>query len=139
MVTARATGDVAQPAEAVWKVIGEFGNIRRWASAVTDERVEDDPAGPVRVLTMPNGAVLREQLVAQTDLSFSYRVLSGGRNLDAVGTVAVVSTGVDSSRIELTSDFTPPADVAEDEALEAQTKFLRGNVKAMTRAVEAES
>ncbi len=135
MVIARAAQDVAQPADAVWSVIGHFDNIRRWAGAVTDERIEDAPAGPVRVLTMANGAVLREQFIARDEFSYSYRVVEGGRNLDSTGTVAVVSTGPGACRIELTSDFRPPLDVDENDALQTQTKFLRGNIKAMMRAL----
>lgn len=55
--------DVPLPADKVWSVIGDFAGIRKWAVLVQSETLEDTPAGKVRVLTMGNGASVRELLV----------------------------------------------------------------------------
>ena len=54
--------DVPLPADKVWSVIGDFAGIRKWAVLVQSETVEDTPAGKVRLLTMGNGATVRELL-----------------------------------------------------------------------------
>ena len=60
MADVKHTEDVALPADKVWAVIGDFGGIRKWATIVESETVEQTPAGPVRTLTMPEGRTVRE-------------------------------------------------------------------------------
>jgi len=62
-----ATEEVALPADTVWKVIGDFAGMRKWAPAVMDEKLEKNaPEGIVRTLTMPpDGRVIRELLAAE--------------------------------------------------------------------------
>ena len=87
---------VKLPAQQVWDVIGEFGGIRRWASIVQDEQVEDTPDGPVRVLTMANGNVVRESLVASSQYSYTYTYVDRPESASYRGTVAVVP--IDAAR-----------------------------------------
>lgn len=137
MLNASISEEITLPADQVWAVIGDYDGIRKWAPAVLDERSEQTPEGRVRVLKMPpEGREVRELLTAQSTYSYSYKVLyendSAPRNF---GTVSVVPVSNSASRIELKAEFDAAAGVGEEEALANKNKFLRGNLKAMKRAL----
>lgn len=126
---------VALPAQQVWEVIGEFGGIRRWASIVQDEEVEDTPDGPVRVLTMANGNVVRESLVVSSQYSYTYTYVDRPESASYRGTVAVVPIDEAASRIVLSTSLDPSGDLTDEAITERYTKFLAGNMKAMKAAL----
>ena len=126
--------DVALSADAVWAVIGDFSGIRKWATLVEAETTEDTPEGKVRTLTMPGGRVVKERLVESGDHHYAY-TLPRPDMIDYVSTVSVKPGGPDASRIELIVRFIPKDDGAVAELSEQLTKFCRGNLKAMKRAL----
>lgn len=126
--------DVALSAEAVWGVIGDFSGIRKWATLVESETTEDTADGKVRTLTMPGGRVVRERLVESGDHFYTY-TLPRPDMVDYVSTVSVKPVGPGASHIELIVRFTPKDETALTEIGEQLGKFLRGNLKAMKRAL----
>ncbi|WP_219729217.1 SRPBCC family protein [Pectobacterium odoriferum] len=70
---------IDRPAETVWRVLKQFGQISQWHPAILESIIEDGQpdgfVGCVRRLTLQGGAVLRERLlmVDERHLSFSYR------------------------------------------------------------------
>lgn len=67
--------DVAAPADAVWRVVGDPCGVPRWYSAYRSCTVEEDR----RTLVRADGAVLVERLLERDDAArrYSYTVLSG--------------------------------------------------------------
>ncbi len=129
-----ATDDIPLNAEKVWSVIGEFSGIRKWAVLVQAETTEQTPQGPVRTLTMPDGRIVRELLVRQDAHSYTYS-LDRPDMTEYASTVAVVPGTGDASQIKLTIQFTPKDAGATEETIERLGKNLRGNIKAMKRAL----
>lgn len=132
-----AAEEVPLSAAAVWQVIGDFAGIRKWAPAVMSERIEETPEGKVRVLAMPpEGREVRELLWAQTEYSYTYKFLGATANaVNYFGTVSVVPVDGERSRIELRSEFEAAPGVTEADAVTNMTKGVRGNLKAMKRAL----
>ncbi len=125
--------EVALDFATVWPVIGDFGGIRNWAKAITEEKVEDTPEGKVRVLTMPNGAIIREGLVSSDANHYTY-TLDRADMAFYNGTVA--ARPIDGgTRIELSVAFVPAEGVELKEATEKFLAFLGGNMRAMQRAL----
>lgn len=66
-------------AKRVWTVLKQFGGISQWHPAIPESLIEnsqpDGLVGCIRRLTLENGGILRERLLAMDDsqLSFSYR------------------------------------------------------------------
>jgi hypothetical protein len=136
MLTANATEEIPLSADRAWEVIGKFDEIRRWAIVVQGERCEQTPEGRIRTLLMPpDGREVRELLVAEGPHSYTYQVLGAANAPKNFGTVSVVPVDDARSRIELKSEFEVPAGLDADEALANKNKFLRGNLKAMKRAL----
>jgi hypothetical protein len=131
---ASATEDVPLSADKVWSVIGDFSGIRKWAVLVQAESTEQTPQGPVRSLTMPDGRIVRELLVQQDEHSYTY-ALDRPDMTEYASTVAVVPTGADACQIKLTIQFTPKDAAASGEIGDKLARNLRGNIKAMKKAL----
>lgn len=126
--------DIALGADAVWAVIGDFSGIRKWAGAVEAESTEVTPKGKVRTLTMPGGRSIQELMTDEGPHHYTYTL--DRPDMDAYfSTVSVVPGSGEACRIELTVKFTPKDPSTLEATTEQLTKFCRGNVKAMKRAL----
>ena len=127
--------DVALPADKVWEVIGDFSAIRKWAVLVKSETVEETPAGKVRSLVMPDDRVVKELLAASSQYAYTYTMLDRPEMADYRSTVAVIPLDANNSRIELIVSLSPSGDTTEEQITERYTKNLRGNLRAMKKAL----
>jgi hypothetical protein len=127
--------DVNLPAEAVWSVIGDFAGIRKWAVLVQGESVEDTPAGKVRTLVMPENRVVKERLAAQSQYSYTYTMLDRPEMADYRSTVAVIPLDPTHSRIELIMHLGASAGQTDEDITARYTRNLRGNLRAMKKAL----
>ena len=127
--------DVNLPADTVWAVIGAFGGIRKWAVLVQSESVEDTPSGKVRTLRMPEDRVVRERLVVQSQYSYTYAMLDRPEMADYRSTVAVVPLDATHCRIELIVSMTPPEGETDEAFTARYARNLRGNLRAMKKAL----
>jgi hypothetical protein len=134
MQEVKAGEDIPLGADAVWRVIGDFSGIRKWAPAVQSETTEVTPKGKVRSLTMPNGRTIQELCTEETPTSYTY-TLDRPDMTAYFSTVAVKAGGDNSSRIELMVRYTPKDPNAGAELEGQLAKFLQGNLKAMKRAL----
>jgi hypothetical protein len=135
MADVSAFEDINLPADAVWAVIGDFGGIRKWAVLVQNESVEETPSGRVRTLVMPEDRVVKEQLVVQSQYSYTYAMMERPEMVDYRSTVAVVPLDEKHCRIELIVHMTPTEGQTEDEIIVRYTRNLRGNLRAMKKAL----
>jgi len=126
--------DVALGAEAVWAVIGDFSGIRKWAGALEAESTEMTPKGKVRTLTMPGGRTIQELMTDEGPWHYTYTLDRPDMNA-YFSTVSVVPGDATSCRIEYIVKFDPKDASTLDATTEQLTKFCRGNIKAMKRAL----
>jgi hypothetical protein len=81
MARAHASSVINAPIEQVWNRIRDFNGLPKWHPAVAKSEVEGgkpaDQVGCVRVLTLQDGAGIREQLLEMSDLGhhYSYSIL----------------------------------------------------------------
>ena len=126
--------DISLGAEAVWAVIGDFSGIRKWAGAVEAESTEVTPKGKVRTLTMPGGRSIQELMTDEGPHHYTYTL--DRPDMDAYFSTVSVAPGTDEAcRIELKVKFIPKDPATLEATTEQLTKFCRGNVKAMKRAL----
>jgi len=126
--------DVPLSAEAVWKVIGDFSGIRKWATAVEAESTEQTSDGKVRTLSMPGGRTVRELLADEGEHFYTY-TLDRPDMKAYFSTVSVKPAGADASRIELIVKFEPKDHAKLEETKDQMGRFCGGNLKAMKRAL----
>jgi hypothetical protein len=127
--------DIEMAADAVWHVIGDFGGIRKWAVLVQSETVEDSPSGKVRTLIMPEDRVVKERLVVQSQYSYTYAMVDRPEMADYRSTVAVVPLDDKHCRIALIMHMTPAEGQTDEEITARYTRNLRGNLRAMKKAL----
>lgn len=129
--------DAALSAEAVWAVIGDFSGIRKWAGALEAESTEVTPKGKVRTLTMPGGRTIQELMTDEGPWHYTYTLDRPDMNA-YFSTVSVVPGDAASCRIEYIVKFDPKDASTLEATTEQLTKFCRGNIKAMKRALGLE-
>jgi hypothetical protein len=127
--------DIEMSADAVWGVIGDFAGIRKWAVLVQSESVENTPSGTVRTLVMPEDRVVKERLVVKSQYSYTYAMVDRPEMADYRSTVAVVPLDDKHCRIELIMHMTPAEGQTEEEITARNTRNLRGNLRAMKKAL----
>ena len=116
-------------------MIGDFAGIRKWAVLVKSETVEETPNGKVRSLVMPDDRVVKEKLGAHSQYSYTYTMLERPEMADYRSTVAVIPLDDNNSRIELIVSLSAVGDTTEEQIAERYTKNLRGNLRAMKKAL----
>jgi hypothetical protein len=126
--------DVPLSADSVWKVIGDFSGIRKWATAVEAESTEQTADGKVRTLSMPGGRTVKERLADEGEHFYTY-TLSRPDMKAYFSTVSVKPAGADASRIELIVKFEPNDASKLEETKDQMGRFCGGNLKAMKRAL----
>jgi hypothetical protein len=127
--------DVNLPADTVGNVIGDFGGIRKWAVLVQSESVEDTATGKVRTLVMPENRVVKERLAAQSQYSYTYTMVERPEMADYRSTVAVIPLDSGHSRIELIMHLSPSEGQTDEDITARYTRNLRGNLRAMKKAL----
>jgi hypothetical protein len=135
MADVSTSEDVEMPADAVWNVIGDFGGIRKWAVLVQSESVETTSAGQVRTLVMPEDRVVKERLVVKSQYSYTYAMVDRPEMADYRSTVAVVPLDEKHCRIELIMHLSPSEGQTDEEITTRYTRNLRGNLRAMKKAL----
>ena len=93
------------------------------------------PAGKVRSLVMPDDRVVKELLAASSQYSYTYTMLERPEMADYRSTVAVIPLDKDHSRIELIVSLSASGETTEEQITERYTKNLRGNLRAMKKAL----
>jgi hypothetical protein len=110
MAEVRVEQELPAAADAVWKVVRDFGGIGSWSPSVTSCQVEGSGVGAVRTIRAGE-ALIRERLESfdEAGRCFSYRVLEGTLPVsDFLGRISIASAGGTRSRILWTAAFEAP-------------------------------
>ena len=67
------------PAETVWALISDFGSLSEYVEAATTCVLEGEGIGAVRVITLPDGAILKERLerLEADTMTLEYSITEG--------------------------------------------------------------
>jgi len=133
-----AAEEVPLGADQVWNVIGDFSGVRKWAPALEGETTEQTAEGKVRTLTMPGGRTVRELCTDEGPHHYTYTLKRPDLKV-YLSTVSVKPAGDGASEIVLKVEFEPNTADELGEKTEQLTKFVRGNLKAMKRALGVEA
>lgn len=142
MARAHASSVVNAPIEQVWARIRDFNGVPAWHPAVAKSEIEGggsgDRVGCVRVLTLGNGAVIRERLLELSDLGhhYSYAILESPlpvANYRATLRLRRISDG-DRTHADWTATFDadPPDKQAEAEKM-ISTDVFQGGFNALKK------
>ena len=104
------------PADKCWEKIGKWGTIHEWHPAVATTELEGEGVGSIRILTLGDGAVLKERLESQTDNSYEYSFVEHPLPVDDYhGKISVEDNGDGTTTLSWGSNFVANG-VSDDEA-----------------------
>ncbi len=117
-------------AEDMWRRIGDFQGIDAWHPAIAGCASQE--GGEVRELALPDGAKVVERLVAQTDNSYTYRILDAGPLpvADYEATITVRDGDGGGSAVDWRATFTPVG-ASEADAVEIVGGIFEGGLDAL--------
>ena len=126
-VTVEASRIIDAPIDRLWAEVADFNNIAAWHPDVTQSHLENASAGPagahaaeIRVLTLRNGTVVRERLVAidHKGHRYTYSVLDGQLPLkNHISSMAMRPLDAHRTEVTWSASFVPagaPGDALAD-------------------------
>ncbi len=110
------------PASMAWALLGDFNGLNRWHPAVanSDLQGKGDQSGARRVLTLGNGAQIKETLLDYNDgsMSYQYKITESPLPVsDYVSTISVSSNEQGYAVVSWSSEF-DAKDVPDEKAME---------------------
>ena len=135
MINIFITSVIDAPIDKVWEVVRGYNDMPNWHPAVDRSEIEDelhpDTVGCVRNFYLADGQNVREQLIALSDLdfSFSYSMIDTGLGMyDYIASVELRPiTDGDRTYIQWTAEFTTASgEEKEKENMVANDVFQGG-------------
>ena len=116
--------------EEIWRRIGDFHGAAAWHPAVAGSTPQE--GGEVRELALSDGAKVVERCVAQTDRSYTYRILDPGPLpvSDYEATIAVRDGEGGGSVVDWRATFTPVG-ASEADAVKVIEGIFDGGLNAL--------
>jgi hypothetical protein len=120
MAQAQVTQQFDIPAEQLWELIGDFGNMSKWTGLPPETCVQEgDGVGCIRTLTVPRGIIV-DRLDAMTPNSYSYSVINASESplpyKSYRATMTVDPVTPTSSQLTWAGEFEPD-NISEEEAI----------------------
>ncbi len=122
-------------ADDMWKVIGEFGGLNKWATGIDGLELTD--GGKTRNLTVMGGAKITERLLDEGDRSYTYSLDPGGALpvVDYKSTLSVEPKGDAQCLVRWRGDFKPAEGTPEEAATQIIGMVYDGGLDGMSKAV----
>ncbi len=109
--------------DTVWKMVGGFNELDVWHPVVVNSQLLQGKGlkpGSIRVLTLGDGAKIKEKLVVRSDSkkTYTYAIIESPLPVkDYVSTITVTKVGDGKSKVEWKSTFNAN-NAADDKAIE---------------------
>jgi carbon monoxide dehydrogenase subunit G len=113
-------------ADSVWQVIGDFAGLASWLPGVSACAVDRPGVGSIRQVSLMDGSMVKEELVAldNQQRSYSYRIVEAPgitADTDYLATLAVVPTD-QGCRVDWSARFQADPGYAPDKVAKAQAR-----------------
>ncbi|MCC1497658.1 SRPBCC family protein [Alcanivorax sp. 1008] len=118
--------DYSASADQVWELLGDFSGLASWLPGVSACAVDRSGVGAVRQVSLMDGSMVKEELVALDSQarSYSYRIVEAPgitADTDYVATLAVLATD-SGCRVEWSARFQADPAYPADKVAKAQAR-----------------
>jgi mxaD protein len=134
---ASSTIAIHAPADAIWRVIGDFGAAGNYMAEVDDCTIVGTGVGAVRTLTLADGSVLVERLetLDKADQRLSYALLTDTPFGNCLTTMVVHDLGPKQAELKWLVSFQPMG-IPASEAVDLLESTLAVNCLALKQFLE---
>jgi hypothetical protein len=124
------------PAEDLWELIGDFGNMAKWSGTGPESCVQDgEGIGSLRTITLANGQKIVDRLEASDDLRYTYSIVSSSLPFSSYrATMAVAPVGTSRSQLTWSGEFEPKG-ITDAEAIEATEGMYHYGISLMEKTI----
>ena len=136
MLTASVSRRFAIPAEKLWDLIGDFGNMSKWTGAKPESCVQEGKGiGSLRRLTLADGRVIVDRLEAQAERSYTYSIVTSPLPYKSYrATMRVAAVDETTSELTWTGEF-EPLGLTDDEAIATVKGMYHYGISLMEKSV----
>lgn len=138
------------PADKVWALVGDFNGLPKWVPPVASSAATaGNGVGSERTLTIKNGEVLKESLVAYdpATMTLRYKIVEPNHKVLPVNTysssISVTADGPNRSTVNWRGAFyraymnnDPPPELNDDAALKAVTGLYQASLANLKKVAE---
>ncbi|SFS70314.1 SRPBCC family protein [Marininema halotolerans] len=127
------------PANTLWNLIGDFGDMKSWGSSNLTSCVQEGTGiGSIRTITIHDSGkdiVIVDRLDAETERSYTYSIVSSPLPYQSYqATMAVKELDGTQSQLTWSSTFEPKG-ITEIEAIEYTKQMYQRGMKLMEQAL----
>lgn len=135
--TAQLKHQFALPVDALWAMIGDFGDVGKWSGRLPEACVQDgEGIGALRTLTLDDGRQVVDRLDAQGDDFYSYSIVSSPFPVTSYAATMSVAA-VDAATSELTwRGSIEPDGMTDAEAVALFENIYRYGIGLMEKQIE---
>ena len=117
MAQAKVVHDFAVSADDLWELIGDFGDVGKWATSGSCVQ-KGEGVGALRTLTMDDGRTIVDRLEDIGDRSYSYSIVESPLPfLTYLAKMEVTPTSDEECQLEWSSEFEPKG-ITDEQAVE---------------------
>ena len=131
------TADFEVSVDELWNLLGDFGDMNKWAG--TDAGIctsEGEGVGALRTIVLPDGGEIVDRLEEETDLSYTYSIVTSPLPFSFYrATMTVSSLSDNTSRLVWSCDFEAKGLSESDATAFIENMYARG-VARMRQALD---
>ena len=126
----------AVPADKLWDLIGDFGNMQKWTGGKPESCVQEgEGVGSLRRLTLADGRVIVDRLEATAERSYTYSIVTSPLPYKSYrATMQVAAVDETTSELTWTGEF-EPVGLTDDEAIAATKGMYHYGISLMEKSV----
>jgi hypothetical protein len=126
------------PAEALWALIGDFGNTGKWSGRPPEACIQtDEGIGALRTLTLADGRQIVDRLDAMDAMSYTYSIVTSPLPVASyTATMAVRPIDATSCEFSWSGNF-EPKDISDAQALAFFDDVYRSGLAMIERMLAA--
>ena len=123
---------------ALWKLIGDFGDTGKWSGRPSEACVQEgEGIGAVRTLTLADGRVIVDRLEAQGEYYYSYSIVTSPLPVQAYrATMSVAPLNEDSCTFTWSGNIEPEG-ITDEQAIAFFEDVYRSGIAMMNRTITA--
>jgi Polyketide cyclase / dehydrase and lipid transport len=136
MAKAAVTQKFDLTADALWDLIGDFGNTSKWSGSPPEACVQEgEGIGALRTLTLQDGRQIVDRLDGEGERTYSYSIVTSPLPVASYSaTMAVTQIDEKSCELKWSGEFEPKG-MSDEQAVAFFTNVYHSGIAMMTKTI----